>query len=157
MESSSSLYSAVEVIRSLISTTRSTSSFIGITLGERCRPSPLIRNRHSLRIAYPEYRGDVWFHTGHLVPRRILTRHQGGHGEDLVLWLQVLGEAPGHHSCVTWVIDVLLADRCAIAGIMPPGEAPVQEDADFAAADCADGLGFSGGPGIVVVGLGYIH
>jgi hypothetical protein len=40
---------------------------------------------------------------------------------------------------------------------MPPGEAPVQEDADLAAADCPNGLGFSGSDRIVVVGLGHVH
>ena len=36
MESSSSLYSAVAVIESLMSTTRSMTVFVGITLGQRC-------------------------------------------------------------------------------------------------------------------------
>ena len=49
--------------------------------------------------------------------------HQVGHGGELVLCLQVLGEAPGHHGCVAWVVDVLLAGRRAVAGVVPPDEA----------------------------------
>jgi len=55
------------------------------------------------------------------------------------------------------VVDLLLADCGAVAGVMLPGEAAFHEDADLAAADCADGLGFSGGAGILVVGLGHVH
>ena len=62
----------------------------------------------------------------------------------------VFEEAPGHHGGVAWVENVLLAGRCAVAGVMLPGEAPFDEDADLGAADCADGLGFAGGAGIVL-------